>query len=417
MVEAPVFVPYTRDSTLRKSLQRLDDTLGECLGSPGVRFVERCGGQTLIELLGSSNPWARAFQCGRVGCLPCKGRVLLAAEESLRPIPEPGHPVIPRPAREDTISIPKCTTEGIGYTLECWPCRLHGQQYRYIGESSRSSHQRGSEHLNEIRQGKRTHPMVQHFLEVHGGVQQEVLFRTIGQFLTALERQVWESVEIDSTTHSLGQRCLNNKTEWGSSKDPALIPREIPRRKPMMRVHNSNQQPGTKRIRVHTGGEEVDVPHRPAKRGRRNERQDEGPSDVINNVTSSEGPSSVISSGGHNNVTSSEGPLHVTSRDSTPVRSRWSRWQEYKRTSPEHQGPNSAIMPTRSGHKGPFIKDLREMLPRSLTQSREGLCVGQPTSVDPGGTTLATTLEGPSQGLNFSKDPPAKPRLGMDQRD
>ena len=93
------------------------------------------------------------------------------------------------------------------------------------------------------------------------------------------------------------------------------------------------------------------------------------------------------------------------------MRSRWSRWQEYKRTSPEQQqGPNSAITPTRSGHKGPFIKDLREMLPRSLTQSREGLCVGQSTSVDPGGTKLATTLEGPSQEHNFSEDPSTKPQ-------
>ena len=102
-----------------------------------------------------------------------------------------------------------------------------------------------------------------------------------------------------------------------------------------MRVYNSNQQSGTKRTRVHTGGEEVDVPHRPAKRGRRNDGPSNVIRNVINTVTSSEGPNNVTSGGGHNNVTSSEGPIHITSRDSTPVRSRWSRWQEYKRTSPE----------------------------------------------------------------------------------
>ena len=59
VVEAPVFIPYTRDSKLRKSLQALDDKLGKCLGSPSVRFVERCGGRTLTDLLGTSNPWAK----------------------------------------------------------------------------------------------------------------------------------------------------------------------------------------------------------------------------------------------------------------------------------------------------------------------------------------------------------------------
>ena len=56
VVESPVFIPYTRDSKLRRALQEADDTIGEVLGTPSVRFVERCGGQTLVGLLGSSNP-------------------------------------------------------------------------------------------------------------------------------------------------------------------------------------------------------------------------------------------------------------------------------------------------------------------------------------------------------------------------
>ena len=67
--------------------------------------------------------------------------------------------------------------------------------------------------MKEIVAGKKTHPMVDHFKEVHNGNRQEILFRTIAQFQTALERQVWESVEIDSTTASIGLHCLNSKTE------------------------------------------------------------------------------------------------------------------------------------------------------------------------------------------------------------
>ena len=54
--ETPIFIPYTRESVQRKALQSLDDTLGECMGSPSVRFVERCGEQILVALLGTSNP-------------------------------------------------------------------------------------------------------------------------------------------------------------------------------------------------------------------------------------------------------------------------------------------------------------------------------------------------------------------------
>ena len=56
ITEAPIFIPYTRDSMLKKNLQRIDDTIGECLGSPAVRFVERCGGSNLIDTLKIRNP-------------------------------------------------------------------------------------------------------------------------------------------------------------------------------------------------------------------------------------------------------------------------------------------------------------------------------------------------------------------------
>ena len=44
VTETPIFVPYTRDSTLRKALQATDDAIGEACGNPAVRFVEICGG-------------------------------------------------------------------------------------------------------------------------------------------------------------------------------------------------------------------------------------------------------------------------------------------------------------------------------------------------------------------------------------
>ena len=96
-----------------------------------------------------------------------------------------------------------------------------------MGESSRSAHQRGKEHLREINKGKKRHQLVIHFIKEHDGVNQEILLRVVGHFRTPLERQVWESVEIDATTAQLGPtQCLNSRNEWGSSKDLVLKSRD-----------------------------------------------------------------------------------------------------------------------------------------------------------------------------------------------
>ena len=99
--------------------------------------------------------------------------------------------------------------------------------FRHVGESSRSAHQRGKEHMREITKGKRTHPLVIHFIEEHNEARQEILLGVVGKFKTPLERQVWESVKIYSTMAKLGRtHCLNSRKEWELSKDPVLMNRD-----------------------------------------------------------------------------------------------------------------------------------------------------------------------------------------------
>merc|ERR1712101_22904 len=138
-----------------------------------------------------------------------------------REIPEPDQPVLPRPGREETVAAPKCTAEGAGYTVECWPCRLRGERALYVGETSRSPYQRAREHENEIQKAKKSHPMVMHFLEKHEGTEQEILVRTVKETRTALERQAWEAVAIDRAARK-PEQCLNLKNEWSWSQRPAL---------------------------------------------------------------------------------------------------------------------------------------------------------------------------------------------------
>ena len=71
---------------------------------------------------------------------------MLIGEVEARPLPEEGKPPLPRPSRENTLAIPKCRTEGVGYLVECWPCKLAERRYRYVRESTRSGYQREREH-------------------------------------------------------------------------------------------------------------------------------------------------------------------------------------------------------------------------------------------------------------------------------
>lgn len=72
----------------------------------------------MISLLGSSNPLAQEWMCGRQRCLLCKGRHMMSEEEESRPPQHTGSPPLPKPSGEDVRTIPKCTTEGVGYMLD-----------------------------------------------------------------------------------------------------------------------------------------------------------------------------------------------------------------------------------------------------------------------------------------------------------
>ena len=194
-----------------------------------------------------------------------------------------------------------------------------------------------------------------HFREVHQGTTQEVLFRTLATFQTALQRQVWESVEIDSTNNSIGsQQCLNNKTEWGSSKDPVLETKRNPLTKGLPRAQKPKQTAGntTKRVRQDT------TEGRPSK----SRRTTPG--------------------------TSSSSPP-TTPDPATPARSRWGRWQT-QLSSPE--SPNEVPAPDRrrernrqrptdsSGLQGPSRLDLSGQGTTGHThQEREGQDVARAT--------------------------------------
>ena len=117
--------------------------------------------------------------------------------------------------------------------------------------------------------------MRKHEIEAHEGRTADFGAKVTHTNRDCMSRQIREGIGMRRSM----QPILNSKTEWGSSTDPMLVPPEIPLRKSLMRGQTNNQQAGNteKRVRVHTGRGEEELPHRLAKRGRRDEVQTDKP--------------------------------------------------------------------------------------------------------------------------------------------
>ena len=110
-----LFVPQTPGGELARRLRAAENELS-ALGCGKVKIVEK-GGRTLRQTLVRSNPWDGGL-CGRKDCLPCKN-----GEENSR-----------------------CSKRNIVYETQCQECKKNGKKKVYIGESSRTAHERGLEH-------------------------------------------------------------------------------------------------------------------------------------------------------------------------------------------------------------------------------------------------------------------------------
>ena len=79
-------------------------------------------------------------------------------------------------------------------------------------------------------------------MEEHSGQVKEILMRTLSSHITALDRQIQESVNILEGCKVEGQ-CLNLRNEWGGAKVPRLEVR-TPKEVDKARKEGGNPEPG-----------------------------------------------------------------------------------------------------------------------------------------------------------------------------
>ena len=132
-----LFVERTEGGALIAAL-RSQETDFNKISLKKVKMVERTGKQ-VQQILTSPDPWGDEL-CGRENCLPCAGST-----------------------RDRTL----CRTSNVVYKTTCKVCKSEGQESAYIGESSRSLHERTAEHLKDYINNKELTHMTTHMAEKH----------------------------------------------------------------------------------------------------------------------------------------------------------------------------------------------------------------------------------------------------------
>ena len=186
-IESVLYVVHTRDSELKKEVQKREDNLLRGRISGRIKVVEKLG-PTIRSTLSNPNPW-KGGHCGRQGCPPCS-------------------------TKEGS-----CRQKNVLYTIVCLTCGETGARKVYQGESHRTLYERASEHWEGLKNQTEESVLTRHWRECHEdrASQPEFRIKLVGTCRTSTERQIKEALLINSEDSD----CLiNNKSEWGQNPVP-----------------------------------------------------------------------------------------------------------------------------------------------------------------------------------------------------
>ena len=188
-----VFVPSTRNGILVRKLREREEVMSKISGFR-IRYQE-AGGSKLSNQF--STDLGKGLHCGRV-CHPCE---------------------VNGEKREN------CRSKNLTYESSCTKCnpsshqeehdptgRQKPRQGIYIGETSRSIHERAMEHVGEAEDFSVKSHIIKHWRLTHpDDLDMPVIkFRITGMFRDALSRQVREAMSIFYSKDEL----LNSKSEY-----------------------------------------------------------------------------------------------------------------------------------------------------------------------------------------------------------
>ena len=195
-----MFVPSTRGSMLIRSLKEDEDMMA---GMTGFRVkYQEAGGSILANAFNKNLGSDRS--CGREECPPCrkpegrgkcKARNIVYESKCVICNPATSHEEVDRLLPSGSPQVPR---EGI-----------------YLGETSRSLHERALEHERDARTFSAKSHIVKHWMNTHPDLPDppEMEFTISARFRDCLSRQIGEALKINFSNDIL----LNSKAEYHSN--------------------------------------------------------------------------------------------------------------------------------------------------------------------------------------------------------
>lgn len=210
LVQSVMFVPYTRGGELAKKLRENEEKVSK-INKNRVKIVERAGVK-IQDVLTKANPW-KGHDCKCKNCLLCHTKIKTGKKEN-QDCHKRSLVYEVRSLTCENKELEEIENKEIG-EQEKKMLREQVRKYKYIGETSRSSYERGWEHLNDLTQLKSTSHMLKHIVGEHPGMDlSEVEFgmKVLKYTQSSFERQIRESVviQVERQNHEL----LNSRSEY-----------------------------------------------------------------------------------------------------------------------------------------------------------------------------------------------------------
>ena len=216
-IKGVINCPCTPGGELAKRIRAGEEELRGPTGYV-VKVVEKVGSK-IIDMVHKTNPW-RGEDCERDGCFHCKTK-----------------------AKTGKLTTQCCKKRNMVYETWCISCEEKAikeieeqddtdkekkakinniMKFKYLGESCRSTFERGFEHAHDLEQLNPKSHMLRHCIDQHQGVQlEEVEFgmKVVQYTRTSFERQILESVKIQENRN---HHILNSKSEYNRCALPRL---------------------------------------------------------------------------------------------------------------------------------------------------------------------------------------------------
>ena len=92
----------------------------------------------------------------------------------------------------------ECQGENVLYEIVCLKCKGNNKITSYVGESSRTGHRRGANHVQDLLKKREGKPLWVHSYEEHNGILmvEDDKMKVLRRYRTPLQRQIGEALEI-----------------------------------------------------------------------------------------------------------------------------------------------------------------------------------------------------------------------------